>query len=1378
MDGGKNGEWKRKRNDWDKGKRECSLSEPKHSKPRYNEVRVKGGGSREGFVSAMDFDTRGGGHRSSHHHSSSTSHHHHHHHHHHHRSSSSGSSGSSHPEAANIRHHHRAPSSGHHHQHSSTVQTSLPSHSPIPTLPPPPPPPPTAQAQVHPPQQHHKQPQHRNYKLLIDPALVKGAASKVYRYDGQNPPDSPYPPVQVRDPRSHLSRIWARIETIDLPVPRFKIDENYIGIPPPVEVTLNNLNDNIDRTFLSDIVQKYGPPEEVLIFYHPVTSRHLGLARVTFETVKAAKLCVDKLNETSVMGKIIKVFLDPFGNECRKIFADMTAEKKKKEEELAEVPDVKKPPPVDEDIKKKKKEEKDEKSIYRDYTTPSSVDTPLTDPSPRSFTSSYQTPKDFYSNSSTPIAYDYNYTAPYFVPPPSHHVPWVWSAPPPSEWEVQPPTMPPPLPPPQPPWNEPEPEKPKKEPSPEKQLDLDTRIELLLKGKGGGAQPPFLQIINSESEEEEPTVESRKRLSTETENYIASKITSLPMPPGLENFDASPVDDSSDPKPLSTPPSPFLSKEIYLDCHQKAIEKSKLAKQLEMMETTALLEKQRQKENSLNSGLSSDDDFLFNSKESKPPTPESVIKVENEDDRMSLSSLSSGDVKIEEVKPAEGFHGYNGFTGYFGHPPPPPPPPPPPGIYSPMDMYVWRYPNIMGFPPPPYASHILKTAAPPGFLPPTFIPPVVPPPHSFKKLTPEELTVQSVVEEITKELKQILKKDFNKKMVENTAFKAFEKWWDEKERMSKEGTNAPVSSPAPKQNLLDSILDTGMEALDPMSLGSFGLGFRASLPKLPSFRRKRKAPSPSPDESSEQGNISDQEEIVHRSDTDSEAELEIPPEEERIISRKRVVPSISSTSSAKSSSSASSSSGSSSESSEDEADEEDEEEQSSSSETESERACLDFIDLDDFEDAKTPEGACTPIPKIEMSSDEEVVSDHEIEKSPEEINDENNEIEFATETKAIIKTEEVEEENEEKSSFVQMEHSYCKPVVESLPKNEALIHDHIYTERKKLPLQPVSVNENRMEIPSPPKKESTKRYTQRDLIGEMKNLYAFLTIGIDCEDMKYLKWCYGHLLSDTTDVRVNYWLNDTHWVGHPATDILPPKRRRKDDWHVHKTGCARTEGFYKVDVKQKMKHKHNFAAHTMGSGLVEQAEIATQVKGATGKMVAISREARSNQRRILTAFGTDTVSDLLKFNILKFRKKQLRFAKSSIHDWGLFAMEPIAADEMVIEYVGQMIRPVVADLRERQYEATGIGSSYLFRIDLETIIDATKCGNLARFINHSCNPNCYAKIITIDSQKKIVIYSKQQINVNEEITYDYKFPIEEDKIPCLCGAQGCRGTLN
>lgn len=96
--------------------------------------------------------------------------------------------------------------------------------------------------------------------------------------------------------------------------------------------------------------------------------------------------------------------------------------------------------------------------------------------------------------------------------------------------------------------------------------------------------------------------------------------------------------------------------------------------------------------------------------------------------------------------------------------------------------------------------------------------------------------------------------------------------------------------------------------------------------------------------------------------------------------------------------------------------------------------------------------------------------------------------------------------------------------------------------------------------------------------------------------------------------------------------------------------------------------------------------------------------------------------------LLKVRKKQLKFAKSPIHDWGLVALEPIAADEMVIEYVGEMIRQVIADTRERNYEERGIGSSYMFRLDEETIIDATIKGNFARFINHCCEV-CYLVVI-------------------------------------------------
>ncbi|KAJ1723990.1 Histone-lysine N-methyltransferase setd1b [Coemansia erecta] len=160
------------------------------------------------------------------------------------------------------------------------------------------------------------------------------------------------------------------------------------------------------------------------------------------------------------------------------------------------------------------------------------------------------------------------------------------------------------------------------------------------------------------------------------------------------------------------------------------------------------------------------------------------------------------------------------------------------------------------------------------------------------------------------------------------------------------------------------------------------------------------------------------------------------------------------------------------------------------------------------------------------------------------------------------------------------------------------------------------------------------------------------------------------------------------------------------------------------------------------------------------------------------AGGPSGGSDLLRFNQLESRTKRLRFSKSAIHDWGLFASEPIYQGEFVIEYIGERIRSQLADLREEQYEREGIGSSYLFRVDDEIVIDATKCGNVARFVNHSCEPNCIAKTIVADGTKRIVIYASHDIQVGEEVTYDYKFPPEDVKIPCLCGAVNCRGYLN
>ncbi|KAH8916672.1 hypothetical protein BT69DRAFT_1355458 [Atractiella rhizophila] len=240
--------------------------------------------------------------------------------------------------------------------------------------------------------------------------------------------------------------------------------------------------------------------------------------------------------------------------------------------------------------------------------------------------------------------------------------------------------------------------------------------------------------------------------------------------------------------------------------------------------------------------------------------------------------------------------------------------------------------------------------------------------------------------------------------------------------------------------------------------------------------------------------------------------------------------------------------------------------------------------------------------------------------------------------------------------------------------------------------------------------------------------------------------------------------------GQNITQPDPPEEP-DDPSSNHHTGSARTEGFYPISVADKMSYLQN-----ANKAIVDLSTVATSG-------IAASRTARANTRRLVLDIeqhrktaASDT--DILKFNQLRARKKQLKFARSPIHSWGLFSMELIPRGEMVIEYLGEVIRHAVADKREKQYERQGIGSSYLFRIDDNLCVDATKKGNLGRLINHCCTPNCTAKVITINGEKKIVIYAKVDIHAGDEITYDYHFPIEESKIPCLCGSPGCRGFLN
>lgn len=94
----------------------------------------------------------------------------------------------------------------------------------------------------------------------------------------------------------------------------FQVDKWYIGPIPPKELTISRLNDNVSKEFLSNMCKSYGNIEEVEIFYNPKNKKHLGIAKIIFDTVKSAKQAVVNLHQTSVMGNVIHVEIDPKGN--------------------------------------------------------------------------------------------------------------------------------------------------------------------------------------------------------------------------------------------------------------------------------------------------------------------------------------------------------------------------------------------------------------------------------------------------------------------------------------------------------------------------------------------------------------------------------------------------------------------------------------------------------------------------------------------------------------------------------------------------------------------------------------------------------------------------------------------------------------------------------------------------------------------------------------------------------------------------------------------------------------------------------------------------------------------------------------------------------
>ncbi|KAH0364230.1 hypothetical protein KCU65_g6915, partial [Aureobasidium melanogenum] len=179
------------------------------------------------------------------------------------------------------------------------------------------------------------------------------------------------------------------------------------------------------------------------------------------------------------------------------------------------------------------------------------------------------------------------------------------------------------------------------------------------------------------------------------------------------------------------------------------------------------------------------------------------------------------------------------------------------------------------------------------------------------------------------------------------------------------------------------------------------------------------------------------------------------------------------------------------------------------------------------------------------------------------------------------------------------------------------------------------------------------------------------------------------------------------------------------------------------------------------------------------RSVRSTKSTRAKKKHNASA-DVDNGDTIMFYELLK-KKTNLKVDKSTIHGQGVFVMENVASAKFIIEYVGETICRKIADLREIEYVKQGIECSYLFALSHDQVVDATKEGNDARFINHSCAPNCATKIINVGGTPRIVFYALKDIAAYTELTVHYNFepdPDSDSRIRCLCGFPGCEGFLD
>ena len=1298
------------------------------------------------------------------------------------------------------------------------------------------------------------------YRILSDPMLTEGCRLS-YRYDGKEPGDSSgnssLPGTSfgiVHDPRNAFIRLFSG-EIADLPLPKFTVDDYYVGNPPPREITICNLNDNINVEFLQEMFSVFGTLEKYKIYTNPKTKKHLGLGRVVFHSVGSCKAAYHALHQKPRMGNILYLLIDSRGTMLQEAY-ELAIQNKLLFDSQTGKPNL------------------TYKSNNVKSSKPSNASRPIEHHRSSSNYNNSGASNEISSYRSSDVLNKIPSDNPVANPYQKHMPPKVSPTKETIDPRIHPATL--------------------NMPSKIEKLDQlvksiapkDTRpitdkdipdSNLLsserspsdVEKEDSRLKEPLDQSSTdtndeqseSEDEDEEPNAEQEISVTVQqNQKSLDDRINELlgkTVKPSDDYDEFSSDDELLDSEATTQPPPPPPA--IANDMHQLQMQPGILQvnmvphnTNLQMVAAPNLVHTSNGQPVALPNGIV----------QSALTIPQPV-QNQPEDDNMLLSPLSddglqkNGNIYIQP-------HTYHPTTL-------PPNIPQFPSACQPHFLPTHCAPSevmppnsgmmqAFGTDGTPLLSHVpINNFAPMPFKPPM-------------KDKIEVLTNESV-RKLLKDIRTTLKRDIHKRMVEGVAFRELDFWFDdETEKLKRLQEQAVKMTKEDQENKKPSTAFKEPETLAPLldlsslmngrTTGSIpGFGLKGSV--MSSFRIRKKPQALQNTENISNNNqrlnhdikplFSNLKNLAEAKSLDDDKspckkDIEDEPlhdpkkiyssdseeEEEIVVKGRKTVDSEDSDSE--------------SESSDESSSEEEQEEEPEPVVTKPRMGLKDVLKPRPQPEASTVDSTEDEEPEPQKVDDEasETASadeqkDADEKEEPEEVssdertaNIENNQetglfdkLEFSKLEEESAIEENQENVNENTDTFVSsipVDHCYAAVTLEikQAPKedSEENLNASLFLNRKRAAPQETAPivderSERSLERPKQKRRKTAierlieETFDQASRMGKETSfgtnssstleplsqpnipddeeiLRNFIKVGLDIEDWNFLRKAFFELES-------NPELHGALWTDSACIPIASPershKRRQRNNVQNEESAlsgtCSRCR-IYDKGKKTSGKGKATAPRSTSKSASlqVRQVDYSSENESrlslaSSTSSTAKSRGARLEQRQLMSiSHAAEYDSELMKYNQLHFRKKKLTFGRSRIHNWGLFALEAIPADEMVIEYVGQVIRQQVADNREKTYEKIGIGSSYLFRIDSDTIVDATKCGNFGRFINHSCTPNCTAKILTVEDTKRIVIYSKEDIPAGGEITYDYKFPIEDDKIPCLCGSPFCRGSLN